>query len=421
MSPTATTHPPHDSSRDNARAPRLRVAMVAFGCSADKGSEQGAGWTWAWAAAQHHDVLLLTGDFNREEIEAERARRPDVSLQPIYVAHTELLGIPAMSDRFIRARYALWLVSAARTLERMRAHGASFDLGHHVTFSNDWFPAPFIRRDPPFVWGPVGGAPPLSLQALRWMGARGAAIEIARGAATEVGRRTVGRFTATRAQLVLAQNATVGARITKRTKVIVEPHIGLAVEDLRLARQGERPAEDRVPHLKTAVFAARLRAWKGGALAIAALARPEAADWRLQIFGQGGDMPRLQRLAERHGVTDRVDFLGARPREEVLKALATGDALLFPSLADAAGWIVAEAVALGCPVVCVDRGGPPTLIQSGGGVIVPLRGDVPAGLARALAGLDGRNAPDERWSQDRLPELIRRLYAETHAANAAGR
>jgi glycosyltransferase involved in cell wall biosynthesis len=37
------------------------------------------------------------------------------------------------------------------------------------------------------------------------------------------------------------------------------------------------------------------------------------------------------------------------------------DVLLFPSMHEDAGWVVAEATSCGLPVAALDRGGPPTL------------------------------------------------------------
>jgi glycosyltransferase involved in cell wall biosynthesis len=59
--------------------------------------------------------------------------------------------------------------------------------------------------------------------------------------------------------------------------------------------------------------------------------------------------------------------------------LDEADVFLFPSLHDEGSWVVAEAVACGLPVVCLDRGGPPVL----GGM--PVRATTPRATVRALA------------------------------------
>jgi glycosyltransferase involved in cell wall biosynthesis len=169
------------------------------------------------------------------------------------------------------------------------------------------------------------------------------------------------------------------------------------------------------------VFAGRLLAWKGVAIALDALTMAPAANWELHVYGDGRDRRRLERRAQRLGIEDRVRFLGRRARTEVLEALSRADALLMPSIADAAGWIVAEAVSLGCPVVCLDRGGPPWLIRDGGGEAVPLNRVTPRLVAEALQRTGPAGAPSSRWSADRLPEVVRRVYGQATVSVPAPR
>src|SRR5439155_15453659 len=94
----------------------------------------------------------------------------------------------------------------------------------------------------------------------------------------------------------------------------------------------------------------------GVALAIRAIAL--LPDWRLVICGHGWDEDRLRGLARRLGVEDKVEFLGEQPRETVLRLMTEeADVLLFPSLHDEGPMVVAEALTVGLPVVCLEFGG----------------------------------------------------------------
>ena len=71
-------------------------------------------------------------------------------------------------------------------------------------------------------------------------------------------------------------------------------------------------------------------------------------------------MPALSRRAS--GSRTAWNSRGWRERDDVLKVMAEeADVLLFPSLHDEAGLAVAEAAAIGLPIVCLDRGGPPII------------------------------------------------------------
>jgi glycosyltransferase involved in cell wall biosynthesis len=211
--------------------------------------------------------------------------------------------------------------------------------------------------------------------------------------------------------VILGQNADV-ARAFAPEPVVVEPHIALEAvkgDSRRRVDPGSSPL---------AVFAGRLLGWKGLRLALATLRQPEASTWRLDVYGDGPQRERLERIALRWQVADRVRFLGDRSRTEVDEALARADVLLLPSIHDAAGWSVAEAMAAGCPVLALDVGGPATLVGDGDGILVDPRGDVVSDLAVALDRARGLSPRRDRWSAERLPALISATYQRAAGCGA---
>jgi glycosyltransferase involved in cell wall biosynthesis len=118
---------------------------------------------------------------------------------------------------------------------------------------------------------------------------------------------------------------------------------------------------------------------------------------RCSSVAEGPRADRVRRLAARLGVEERVHLLGRRPREEVFRALADADVLLFPSMRDSAPYPVVEAIRAGCPVVCLDAAGPPQLIEGTADVAVPPGRDTPRRLAEAMITVR-RHPPDDRWS-----------------------
>jgi glycosyltransferase involved in cell wall biosynthesis len=386
----------------------MRVLISAFVCEPGVGSEPGAAWTWAVAAATRHDVWLVTDPRNRGTIEAQLALEPVPRLTPVYVGLPSWTGGPWQTTPGLRARYVLWQTRLAPNIRQLHTE-LGFDVIHHLTIGSDWLPAGVSAvEDLPLVWGPVGGCAPV-LPRLWWqLGPGFLGGELARLAVTGLARKFVGEPIARRADLVVAQNRFVADRFADLADVIVETNIALASEEVE---RGRMPAAEGQSHTgRHAVFVGRLRPWKGLRLALEALSRPQAATWSLDVIGTGSDRKRGQRLVEQHDLADRVRFLGMLPRDEVLERLGRADALLFPSLHDAAGWVVAEALSLGCPVVCLDITGPGDLVTNDGGVRVAPRGDVVGGLADGLAALRGRVDPSDRWSADRAPELIDGWY-----------
>jgi glycosyltransferase involved in cell wall biosynthesis len=157
------------------------------------------------------------------------------------------------------------------------------------------------------------------------------------------------------------------------------------------------------------VFVGRLLAWKGIHLALQTMRRTEAADWDLHIYGRGGEIRRVRSEIVKWGLTDRVVLHEPVARAEIKQILLQADALLFPSMREAASWVVGEALAVGCPVVCLDVGGPPLLVRSCGTAVAP-EGDIPGALAQALAATSHTQRCVTRWADDRAPGLVDEWY-----------
>ena len=243
------------------------------------------------------------------------------------------------------------------------------------------------------------------------VGARGAVLEAVRGSARTVARyaNPLARLPWWRADLILVVNPETRAWLPARhqKKTVVFPHVVLD----QPRADPKALSADRQP---TALFVGRLLPWKGMALALRALALLD--DWDMIVCGSGPDEHRLKRIAEKLKVDHRVKFLGwvsaSRIRELML---GEADVLLFPSLHDEGGFVVAEALAAGLPVVCLKRGGPPEI---GGTGVTPtdvsrtveeLARAVPAALwapIRAFPHIDSSTTRLRRILETRLSYLF---------------
>jgi glycosyltransferase involved in cell wall biosynthesis len=163
------------------------------------------------------------------------------------------------------------------------------------------------------------------------------------------------RLSWSRADLILAQNVETRNWFPRRHRGKTSLFSNAVIRS-ELMGAATLPVRTGPP---TVLYAGRLEPWKGGFLCLRALAL--LPGWRLVVCGSGNDEQRLQRLALRLGVLDRVDWLGWLPQEEVLHRMANADVFMFASLHEDAGAVVAEARAVSLPVVCLARGGPAIL------------------------------------------------------------
>jgi glycosyltransferase involved in cell wall biosynthesis len=142
------------------------------------------------------------------------------------------------------------------------------------------------------------------------------------------------------------------------------------------------------------VSAARLVPKKGFHVVPPALAalRARGIQCRWRLIGDGPERAALQAACAQHGVADLVDFLGARNTDAVRDELLGADLALLPCVMAADGErdgipvFLAEAMALGVPVVTTPVAGIPELVQDGATGFLSPPGDA-AALGALLAGL----------------------------------
>ncbi len=108
---------------------------------------------------------------------------------------------------------------------------------------------------------------------------------------------------------------------------------------------------------------------------------------RYEIVGDGPERARLEQLAARLGVGDRVAFLGQLPPAPARERAARADLFVLPSVDEAFGVAYVEAMAAGVPAIgCAGEDGPAEIAAAGPGLVqVPPR--EPRALAGAIAGL----------------------------------
>lgn len=115
-------------------------------------------------------------------------------------------------------------------------------------------------------------------------------------------------------------------------------------------------------------------------------------EFSLIIAGGGPDRAKLQNLAERLGVADRIRFLGQIPHEQLPSLYSAVDALVLASSRE--GWpnVLLEAMACGTPVIASNLGGIPEVVTCAEAGLL-LRERTASGIAAAVNRLF-RNLPD---------------------------
>jgi glycosyltransferase involved in cell wall biosynthesis len=131
-----------------------------------------------------------------------------------------------------------------------------------------------------------------------------------------------------------------------------------AHRDARAGAGGWAPNPDAV----NVLYAGRLSKEKGVELLADAFLEARRRDPRLHLVLAGGG-PEEGLLRERLG--EQATFLGWVTGQDLARVYASADLFLFASSTETFGQVILEAQASSLPVVAVDRGGPPCLIDHG--------------------------------------------------------
>ncbi len=159
------------------------------------------------------------------------------------------------------------------------------------------------------------------------------------------------------AQMQLAPNEELVAeigRLTHRPSFL----LGRGV-DTEFLSPGKRRRDDDVFNIG---FVGRLRPEKNVRLFAEldkALQKAQIEDYRFSIVGDGGERNWLENNLK------NANFTGEIRGEELAETIANMDLFVFPSLTDAFGNVVLEAMSAGVPAVVMSKGGQKYLIENG--------------------------------------------------------
>lgn len=358
----------------------MKVLLSAYACSPDAGSEPAVGFETLMAVAARHEVWVLTRIKNASVVSdylADHRLRDRIHLVPLDLSPRAMFAKRKLASPGLQWYYDRWQSRAGEVAAELH-ETVGFDVVHHVTFAADWSRAGVAGIPAPFVWGPIGGGVTAPIRLLGILGWRGILAELGRASIRyAMRRRPWYRSSWQSAEVVLTQNAETATLGPSRDRVRILPN-STAV-NLPLAR----PDGGRT---KEVLVVGRLIPWKGPLLALAAFKRVSDPAATLTFLGSGPEHRRLAKAAMKWGLSERVRFEGSVPRDDVLQRVARGAAVLHTAVHEENSMAVGEALALGTPVVCLDRGGPPELLRqwrNSPGVAIPV--GWPASTAERLA------------------------------------
>ncbi len=357
---------------------RLRILLLAPGCSPETISMPYVTYSHAAALAQLHDVTLVIGSPSEDPV--RRAKAPFRSIEVVRMRWLERIYAWSLRWIFKYNFYTQVLTAfgypfslafewrAWRQLRR-RIFAGEFDVVLRIMPMTPSLPSPFaffLRKGPiPFVLGPLNGGLPW-LPGFRQLENQKEWIANLRNLYRYL---PFARSTYRHAAAILAASSQTYAEFAGyRGKLFFVPEPGIA----RSLCFGDSRSPG--PNVKLElIFVGGLVPLKACDLALRAAAPLLRSDLaRFTVVGDGPERSRLEELASSLGIEKGISFAGWLNHAEVLRLLRSADIFLFPSLRDNGAGVVFEALATGVVPVVADFGGPGDIVHSEVGYKVPL-------------------------------------------------
>ena len=369
----------------------MRVLLSVYAISPTRGGETGNSWKLACALAERGiDVDVLCTPPSDADAVLVGMAPPRLRVLPVgtYVPPIDPCSVVDEYWQYLRwQRRAVTVALDAMTNTR-------YDLVHHYSWGSLVWGSPLWKLGLPMLFGPVGAGVVADRSMRASMTWRGRLLEEVRAIVLAAMRwNPMARTTVRRARSVV-QNAA--------TQVLVERMGGEVDSGFRLqdtlasewfdgdviALEGRRP--------RSVLWVGRFMAHKGPNLALEVCAALPP-DVRLTMVGDGPDLEWCRALARQLGVSDRVEFTGRVPHDEVRRLAAEHAIFLFTSIRDTFGGQVAEAAALGTPVVAIRQHGVRDHLSDSCGVLVEV-GDVASTVVDLADGVLQLLNDPQRWA-----------------------
>jgi glycosyltransferase involved in cell wall biosynthesis len=397
----------------------IHVLLSAYQCGAGMGSVSQIGWEWYSRLSENCQVTLFTHIRNQAALEAANAPLHDSS---VVFIDTEWFAAPLYrfaSWCFPRSEHPKFLIAsldffvydylALRKARQLIKAGQVFDIVHAVTPVSPMAATRLHKLGVPLVLGPWNGGlaspttfPEIMKAESKWL-----------YPIRNLGRVFDALIGSTRnaALILTATQATLAAipkRYQHKCKMLLEN--GVNLDWFTAAPYPPFPSVDRPLQI---VFVGRLLPFKGIAMLLEAL-KALTFPVQLTIVGEGSERQQLERLTTEWQLSEKVQFTGNLPLNQIAKIIEHSHVFCLPSVRESGGAVVLEAMAVARPVIVVDFGGPAEIVDDAVGVKLAATGKaaVVQGLIDNLTavyenprpwlmrGLEGRRRVEALYSWD---------------------
>lgn len=339
----------------------IRVLLLAYACEPDKGSEPGIGWNWAIHLSKFANVTVITRANNRFVIEDKLSKERSSSPLFIYFDIPIIKKIKTIIPFGIQLYNLLWEFFVIKRINK----GETYSLIHRVTFGSTFSCLRLYKLNGTYIHSFVAGGESAPKSISERYSSMHKFIERMR----MIYNSAYKWFPVTKklydnSRLVLSVTQETSRFITSlgykgKTKIV--PAIGIG------KITGHAKSKSECFNL---VYAGRLIYWKNVDVLVKAMKGISVDNIAMDIYGDGKEKRKLQKLASMYGLEASIKFHGNIRRDVLLGKISGSHLFLFASSHDSGGMAILEAVSLKIPVLILDTGGPSEIFR---GLDYPLK------------------------------------------------
>jgi glycosyltransferase involved in cell wall biosynthesis len=397
----------------------MKILLSAFACNPDLGSESKVGWDSARAIGDMKVVdecHVMTHSSGKDAIERLQRAGEGNHLKFHFFGspfkyHPNRLLARLQSWLFYRD----WQTKALQRASELHCQ-YGFTVAQHVTYASWRMPPQLWRLPIPFVFGPVGGGAITPKAFKPILGPSGQFFELLRdltsaascnfGGLSACCRHSAAVIAADSPTLrFLEQHGAANAKLlcqvffSQKQSAVFRPRQQLGVRH-------DGPLK---------IFAGgNLEARKGTRMALEALAKiKEEVPFQYTYAVGGSELQAMVQLAQRLGISDRVDFHEGFEGAEYVRRLQESDIFLLPSVRETAGITMMEAMMAGCYPLVLSGTGAGDIVERTGGTAI--RAATPEEAIDKIAETlkqCHRNREVTRQRALAAGERVRKLYSE---------
>jgi len=347
----------------------MKILIIGHPCGPGLGSEPANTWNWAWHLSRTNQVWVIAHPEYKERVDRFLESEPNDNLEFHWVTIDSRFDrwVPGQGqEKGIRLHYWLWLSEAYEKAAVLNKE-VRFDLAHHVSWTTMAISPPFWKLPVRSLWGPVGGGQifPSALTSLLHEKRLKEQLRSLYVSMLPFSPRL--RKTLANVGMVLAANFETKSLLKRAGASGVELFLDCGVDG-----QPIMPTRHSTGEQVTLLWAGRLEPTKGLVVAIRALAKCKNVQTRLLVAGSGTERARMEDLTRELSLTDRVEFLGRIPHEDMSALFQRCDAFVFTSMRDTSGAVVLEAMAHGLPIITLNHQGMRAFILDDAAVKIPV-------------------------------------------------